>query len=540
MTQASDTADQTILSAWQQGLSETSKDAAFKQALLQQQGELLPCFVDHYHSLKALPRRMRRALQRQWRRSLAGLALLLVLGQAPGLAATINVGGTCTLIDAITAANTDNATGGCTAGAGADTLVLAPGSTQTLAAVNNTTYGPSGLPVITSAITISCNAAAIRRVSTVDFRIFAVAFGGNLTLQQCTVSGGRLGGNFLGGGLYNDGILTLIGSTISGNSVTYNGGGVFNYGSLTMVASTISGNNATGVCGGVFNEETATAAMINSTVSNNSAVEGGGVCNDTTGTFNLTASTISGNAARDAGGGVNNHGGLTLDSMLISGNIAPLGREVYNSAGTIAANNFNLFGFNGSAGITGFTPGPNDVVPGAGVTLPEVVAALGDNGGATQTHALVAGSPALNAVGVGCPPPVVDQRGITRPQGVRCDIGSFELIEGTAPPPAVPRPPPPSTARCFGLSATIRGSARADTQLRGTNGPDVIVGLGGNDVIFGLQGNDAVCDGPGNDNLMAGRGNDRLSGGLGQDQCRGERGTADAALRDCEIVTTIP
>ena len=83
MKQASiHTSDQGILSAWQQGLSETSKNTAFKQALLQQQGELLPCFVDHYQRLKALPRRIRRALQRQWKRSLAGLALLLALGQA--------------------------------------------------------------------------------------------------------------------------------------------------------------------------------------------------------------------------------------------------------------------------------------------------------------------------------------------------------------------------------------------------------------------------------------------------------------------------
>ena len=52
------TFDQTILSAWQQGLSEASKDATFKQALLQQEGELLPCFVDHYERLKTLPRRM--------------------------------------------------------------------------------------------------------------------------------------------------------------------------------------------------------------------------------------------------------------------------------------------------------------------------------------------------------------------------------------------------------------------------------------------------------------------------------------------------
>jgi hypothetical protein len=70
MKQASSrTCDQTILSAWQQGLSEASKDATFKQALLQQEGELLPCFAEHYEKLKVLPRRMRRNLQRQSKRS---------------------------------------------------------------------------------------------------------------------------------------------------------------------------------------------------------------------------------------------------------------------------------------------------------------------------------------------------------------------------------------------------------------------------------------------------------------------------------------
>ncbi len=47
------TSDQAILSAWQQGICEASKDAAFKQALLQQEGELLPCFAEHYQQLKA-------------------------------------------------------------------------------------------------------------------------------------------------------------------------------------------------------------------------------------------------------------------------------------------------------------------------------------------------------------------------------------------------------------------------------------------------------------------------------------------------------
>jgi hypothetical protein len=277
------TFDQALVSAWHDELKAT-RNPSIKHQCLQQQGELLPRFATHYQALKALPRRLRRSLQRQWKRSLAGLALLLALGQTPALAATINVGGTCTLIDAVTAANTDTATGGCTPGAGADTLALPPGSTQTLAAVNNTTpYGPTGLPVITSALTISCNAAAIRRVSAADFRILAVAFGGNLTLQQCTVSGGRLAGGLVGGGVYNSGTLNLIGSTISGNAVVNRGGGIYNYGSLTIAGSTVSGNTAAGVCGGVFNAATATAAIINSTISNNSAVIGGGVCNDATG-----------------------------------------------------------------------------------------------------------------------------------------------------------------------------------------------------------------------------------------------------------------
>ena len=65
--------------------------------------ELLPRVQVYYTRLCALPRRTRRALARQWRRSLSAIALLLALGQAPALAATINVDGTtCTLVDAIT------------------------------------------------------------------------------------------------------------------------------------------------------------------------------------------------------------------------------------------------------------------------------------------------------------------------------------------------------------------------------------------------------------------------------------------------------
>ncbi len=150
---------------------------------------LWPRFAGYYQGLTRLPRRLRRALQRRWRRSLGGIALLCALGQAPALAATINVGAGCTLVDAITAANNNAPTGGCAAGSGGDTIIIplffdAP---PPLTAVNNNTYGPTGLPVITSEITISgggFNSPIARDSSAPEFRILAVGATGNLTLQN--------------------------------------------------------------------------------------------------------------------------------------------------------------------------------------------------------------------------------------------------------------------------------------------------------------------------------------------------------------------
>ncbi|HKF95894.1 MAG TPA: hypothetical protein VKB96_15140, partial [Gammaproteobacteria bacterium] len=62
-----------------------TRNPIIKKQCLQQAPELLPRFAEQYRQLKALPRRLRRSLQRQWKRSLAGLALLIALGQAPAL-----------------------------------------------------------------------------------------------------------------------------------------------------------------------------------------------------------------------------------------------------------------------------------------------------------------------------------------------------------------------------------------------------------------------------------------------------------------------
>ncbi|HKF93007.1 MAG TPA: hypothetical protein VKB96_00085, partial [Gammaproteobacteria bacterium] len=96
--------DQAMLSAWQDELKAT-RNPIIKEPCLQQESDLLLRFAEQYQQLKALRRRMRRGLQRQWKRSLAGVALLLALSQAPALATNTNVSGNCTLVRVIVAAN---------------------------------------------------------------------------------------------------------------------------------------------------------------------------------------------------------------------------------------------------------------------------------------------------------------------------------------------------------------------------------------------------------------------------------------------------
>ena len=113
-----------VVAAWQEQIAAARQRPGLLPEILRRRDELLPRFTAYYIYLRALPRRVRRALQRQWHLPLAGVALMLALGQSPALAATIPVNASCTLVNAITAANTDTATGGCPAGNGADTIVL--------------------------------------------------------------------------------------------------------------------------------------------------------------------------------------------------------------------------------------------------------------------------------------------------------------------------------------------------------------------------------------------------------------------------------
>ena len=306
-------------------VAEAARSPQLAQAILERLRHILTRFTHFYRRLRRQPRRTRRTLKAKLATTLAGAALLLALSSTPAMAATINVDGTvCTLVDAITAAETDTATGGCDAGSGADVLELAANATFTLSVADNFAFGPSGTPLIDSEITINGNGATIERDLTAQetFRIFTVGPQGDLTLNNATVTGGDTGGRFGPSG---------------------GGGGVANfYGQLAINDSVITGNVASGFGGGVFNYG-GNASIDNTEVSNNLAKYlGGGVASGAYGSagpqrgvkyasLDVTDSTITGNSVTYAGrfgggGGVANFGvyggasSMTVTTTTITGN----------------------------------------------------------------------------------------------------------------------------------------------------------------------------------------------------------------------------
>jgi parallel beta-helix repeat protein len=306
--------DSVVVDAWHHALAETAQEPWLARLVVQRSATLLPRFCHFYTQLRALPRRTRRALQRQLALSMAGAALLLALGHGPAHATTIPVDGTvCTLADAITAANTDMPSGGCAAGSGADTLVLDPGSTHTLT---------SALPTISSDLTINGQGATITRDQNAPpFGILTVVEATAFALNAVTITGGSSGRGVAVFGRYGGGSrCTITDSTISGNA----GGGVAVGGETlcTIIDSTISGNTAGGGGGirvGVYSGVT----IVGSTISNNTADESGGGIYGLKSGVTIVGSTISGNTAGREGGGVYvERYSLTITDSIISGNMA--------------------------------------------------------------------------------------------------------------------------------------------------------------------------------------------------------------------------
>jgi predicted outer membrane repeat protein len=291
---------------------------------------------------------------------------------------------------------------------------------------------------------------------------------GTLTVTHSTLSGNEAG---FGGGILSDGTLTVTNSTLSGNSATSGGGIYNNRGTLTVTNSTLSGNSATSG-GGIYNIS-GTLTVTNSTLSGNTASTGGGGIHNI-GTATVTSSTLSGNSATSSGGGIYNLGTLTLAACIVAGNSATTGPDVF---GSIIDGGYNLLRH--AAGSTGLTHGDNgNLVGSSAAPLDPVLGSLQDNGGPTETHALLEGSPAINAIPVdgsaGCGTDILtDQRGVARPQGAGCDIGAFEVEFTQAYYQACLYSGSLSQVRFIGDSTTITGSCGRGTPVALLAGGDV-------------------------------------------------------------------
>ena len=270
---------------------------------------------------------------------------------------------------------------------------------------------------------------------------------GMMTLQHTTITGnkGARGGgirNFygsvdiedslltkntavFGGGIYGrNGQISIEETTISANTAHFSAGAILNEsGSLDIQSSTISGNKSAAGTGGISNAR-GPLVLENSTVSRNVGRNVGAMYGES---MTLKNSTITGNSAKRIGGVYNFRLELLLIQTIVSGNKGAVAPEILNfasNAATVAADHSNLFGTNGNPGVGGFSPGASDIVPPGAITT--ILAPLADTGGPTLTHALVPGSPAIDAAPVDANCPATDQRGVSRPQGAQCDIGAFE------------------------------------------------------------------------------------------------------------------
>ncbi|MEV6025221.1 hypothetical protein [Streptomyces sp. NPDC052036] len=157
-----------------------------------------------------------------------------------------------------------------------------------------------------------------------------VGSGAQVHLDGLTITHGRAA--LLGGGIDNQGTLTVIGSTVRDNTAPSGpGGGIHNQGTLTVIGSTVRGNHALGAGGGINNNGSLTVR--DSGVSGNSGDNGGGIFNYLAGqTGTVTRSAVHDNTARVNGGGgiVNAQGQVTVSDSAVYGNTAPSGGGIWN------------------------------------------------------------------------------------------------------------------------------------------------------------------------------------------------------------------
>jgi uncharacterized repeat protein (TIGR01451 family) len=318
---------------------------------------------------------------------------------------------------------------------GADEIVFNAGVSGTI------TLG-SALPEITEDLTITGPGADVLAVSGADsYRVFHIT-GGAVTISGLTISHGYPDtagalGNY-GGGLYiaSPASVTLRECAITDNTLpsdgTLAGAGIYSDGDLTLERCTVSGNDAADNSGGgLFVFTPSLLSVTASTISGNSADYGGGIYIDGT-SAELNSTTVTNNSANGDDGGlvVDTMGTITLTNSIVAGNTsAGSYPDVDEFGGDINSGGYNVIGVDDDGSISG-DGATGDQVGTSGSPLDPRLGPLAANSGRTQTHALLAGSPALDAIPEGGNnyngASATDQRDFSRPRGVNCDVGAYE------------------------------------------------------------------------------------------------------------------
>ena len=238
-----------------------------------------------------------------------------------------------------------------------------------------------------------------------------------VTIEAVTITGGSFGG------ISNSANLTLRRVAVADNHTASAAGGISNdvTGTITIDQSLITGNTAATVGGGIYTQGPTT--IRNSTISGNtgngsaSTWEAGGVYASSP-SVSITNTTITGNSAHKGGGVTVDSGTVTFKNTIVAGNTATGAGQpgnCLNGGATFTSEGGNLE----NAATCSFAQAsdkPNTLAS---------LAALANNGGPTDTHALQAGSAAIDAgVPTGCP--TTDQRDAVRPALGGCDIGAYE------------------------------------------------------------------------------------------------------------------
>jgi hypothetical protein len=252
-------------------------------------------------------------------------------------------------------------------------------------------------------------------------------WGGTLTVADCTIANNSYGG------ISNTGTITIIDCTSENNLSAYDGGGLWNDGTMTVVNSTIADDSARQYGGGIANESGSTMTVVNCTITDDSA--------------------------GSVGGGIYNAGTLTLNNTIVALNTQ--GTSASDIYGGVSGA-YNLIGTGGSGGLVNGVNGNLVGVANPGLD-PN---GLQNNGGPTQTIALLPGSPAIDAASNALAvdpstgqPLTTDQRGPGFPRIVNgtVDIGAYEVqgywVVTTQPPASV------TAGTGFGLSVTAEDTS---------------------------------------------------------------------------------